>query len=66
MWANKLPQILWAYRTTPKTSTSETPFALAHGSEVMIPMEVGLPSHRRKNFNLSANEARLEENLDLL
>lgn len=30
-WAEDLPYILWAYRTTPRRATLETPFALAYG-----------------------------------
>ena len=30
-WADNLPEVLWVYRTTPRTSTSETPFWLAYG-----------------------------------
>lgn len=48
-----------------KTSTSETPFALAYGSEAVIPIEVGLPSHRMKNFNIGNNRV-LQKSLDLL
>ena len=25
-WAEELPNVLWAYRTTPRQSTGETPF----------------------------------------
>lgn len=32
----------------------------------MIPMEVRLPSHRRKGFDVKANDKNLEENLNLL
>ena len=27
LWAKKLPKVLWAYRTTPRTFTGETPFS---------------------------------------
>ena len=32
LWEDKLPGVLWAYRTTAKTSTGETPFSLACGT----------------------------------
>ena len=35
-----LPEVLWAYRTTQKSSTQETPFALAFGTEAVAPVEV--------------------------
>lgn len=57
LWADELPKILWAYRTTAKTSTSQTPFALAYESEAMAPVEVGLPSYRRRNFDPEKNVA---------
>lgn len=65
-WADELPEILCAYRTTPKTSTGETPFVLAYEIEAMIPVEVGIPSHRRKSFDTDENGRKLEEHLDLL
>ena len=37
VWPDELPGVLWAYRTTVKTPTGETPFKLAFGSETVIP-----------------------------
>ena len=31
-WVEYLPEVLWAYRTTHKSTTQETPFALAFGT----------------------------------
>ena len=45
-WPKELPSVLWAYRTTAKTPTGETPFQLAYGSETVIPAEVRLTSYR--------------------
>uniref|UniRef100_A0A803PKJ1 Integrase catalytic domain-containing protein n=1 Tax=Cannabis sativa TaxID=3483 RepID=A0A803PKJ1_CANSA len=45
-WANKLPVVLWAYRTTTKTSTRKTPFSLTYGTEALILAEAGLPTTR--------------------
>ena len=36
VWPNELPGVLWAYRTTVRTPTGETPFKLAYGSEAVI------------------------------
>ncbi|XP_027348120.1 uncharacterized protein LOC113859584 [Abrus precatorius] len=49
-WAEKLPKILWAYRCTPQTTTKETPSRLTYGTDAMVPVEIGEPSFRRKNF----------------
>nr|XP_023875558.1 uncharacterized protein LOC111988035 [Quercus suber] len=43
-WAEELPSVLWAYRTTSRRSTGETPFSLTYGAEAMIPVEVNLCS----------------------
>jgi len=39
-WAEEVPRIVWAYHTTPQTSTVETPFNLVYGSDTMIPVEI--------------------------
>ncbi|GJW44855.1 reverse transcriptase domain-containing protein [Tanacetum coccineum] len=36
-WVEELSNVLWAHRTTPKTSNEETPFSLAYGTEAVIP-----------------------------
>nr|XP_016502826.1 PREDICTED: uncharacterized protein LOC107820972 [Nicotiana tabacum] len=45
-WPELLPGVLWAYRTTGKTSTGETPFSLVYGAKALIPVEIGEPSMR--------------------
>ena len=30
-WVEELPNVLWAYRTTPRRSAGETPFSLTYG-----------------------------------
>ena len=45
-WHTKLSESLWAYRTTYKTPTQSTPYKLCFGTEVVIPLEVQLPSLR--------------------
>ena len=65
-WEDYLPEVLWAYRTTRKTATQETPFALAFGTEAVAPVEVRLKSPRVKFANAEHNEESLRLNLDLL
>ncbi|XP_027150204.1 uncharacterized protein LOC113750429 [Coffea eugenioides] len=65
-WLDELPSVLWAYRTTPRTATHETPFFLTYGTEAVVPAEVGLHSPRMQNFVASANEEELRCNLDML
>ena len=61
-----LLEVLWAYRTTLKSATRETPFALAFGTEAVAPVEVGLVSPRVKFANAKHNKETLRLNLDLL
>ena len=45
-WPEKLPNVLWTYRTTTRTPTRETPFNLIYGTEAVIPVEIELSSPR--------------------
>ncbi|KAL0319786.1 UNVERIFIED_CONTAM: Pro-Pol polyprotein [Sesamum radiatum] len=40
-WIDELPGVLWAYRTTARKSTGESPFNLVYGTEAVIPTEIG-------------------------
>jgi len=65
-WPEELPGVLWAYRTTAKTATGETPFSLVYGSEALIPVEIGEPSMRFTLATEESNDEELRTNLDLL
>ena len=45
-WDTRIPTVLWAYRITCKKLTGQTPFKLAYGQEVVMPMERMVPSLR--------------------
>ena len=55
----------WAYRTTTRVLTGETPFRLTFGTEAVIPVEVGLTSYRVKTYEDQKNQQELNSNLDL-
>ncbi|KAL0324912.1 UNVERIFIED_CONTAM: hypothetical protein Sradi_5060500 [Sesamum radiatum] len=65
-WVDELPSVLWAYRTTPRTTTGETPFSLSYGIEAVAPAEIGELSWRVKHYDLEANEQCLRMNLDFV
>ena len=65
-WLEELPNVLWAYRTTARTPTGETPFRLTYGTEAVIPVEVGVTSTRRAAFSEEGNDDELRINLNCL
>lgn len=45
-WHDKLGDALWAYRTTIRTATGATPYALVYEAEAVLPVEIKIPSLR--------------------
>ena len=45
-WAEKLPFVLWDYRTSICALTGATPYSLVYGSEAMLLIEVEIQSLR--------------------
>nr|AAK38382.1 hypothetical protein [Arabidopsis thaliana] len=68
MWSDVLHGVLWAYRTTPRKSTQETPFSLAYGLEAVIPIVTIIPSVRRtaSHANSDMNTQMLRDNMDFI
>ena len=65
-WPEELPNVLWAYRTTVRTLTGETPFSITYGTEVVIRVKVGITSMRREVFHEGSNDDQLRIKLDCL
>ena len=65
-WPEELPNVLWAYRTSAKTLTGETPFKLNYGTKAVRPIEVGITSMRKVFSQGSCNNDQLKVNLDCL
>lgn len=66
-WVDKLPQVLWAIRTTSRTTTGQTHFFMTYRIESMSPIKVGLPSpdHIRKYKSDFLEEKRDESKTKL-
>ncbi|XP_058223094.1 uncharacterized protein LOC131332813 [Rhododendron vialii] len=58
--------VLWAYRTTPRTATGETPYSLAFGAKAVVPIEVELLNYRTASIDHQENQEDLRAELDLL
>ena len=65
-WAEKLPNVLWAYQTTSRRSIGETLFFLTFGAEAVISTEINLCSARVVEFAPTQNDRLLMESLDFL
>ena len=66
IWPEELPSILWAYRTTARTPTEETPFWITYRNEAVIPAKVGLTGYRVHNHDESRNDEAIRLQLDLV
>ncbi|KAL2231768.1 UNVERIFIED_CONTAM: Gag-Pol polyprotein [Sesamum indicum] len=65
-WVDELPGVLWAYRTTPRTATGETPFCLVYGTEAIIPAEIGEESQRVMQYEPEMNRTERSFNLTVI
>ena len=65
-WPEELPSVLWAYRTTARIPTGETPFRLTYGTEAIISVEVGVASITREMFQEENSDDQLRVNLDCI
>ena len=45
-WHYLLSETLWAYRTSKRSATGVSPYSLVYGHDVVLPMEVVVPSLR--------------------
>lgn len=65
-WIEELPGVLWAYWTTKRRGTNETPFVLDFWHWVVIPTKATLFALCSQLVALKANEEQLRINLDLM
>lgn len=65
-WEEKLPSVLWAYRTTYKVTTGQTPFQLMYDQEAIVLAEFMVPSLRIAIKNRLGDMESLWERLYVL
>ncbi|GJU14957.1 hypothetical protein Tco_0458796 [Tanacetum coccineum] len=49
-----------------KVSTGDTPFSLVYGTEAVIPAEIGMPTIRTAEVNITTNDDERRIDLDIL
>ncbi|XP_059073276.1 uncharacterized protein LOC131874069 [Cryptomeria japonica] len=65
-WEEKLPSVLWAYRTTYKVTTGQTPFQIMYGQGAVVPAKFMVPSLRIAIENRLGDMESLRERLYVL
>ncbi|XP_066344336.1 uncharacterized protein [Miscanthus floridulus] len=65
-WVAELPTVLWSLRTSSSRATGYTSFFMVYGSEAILPTDLNYGAPRVKAYNEQANEASLEDAMDLL
>jgi hypothetical protein len=62
-WDLRVPVVLWAYRTTCKKLTMQTPFNLVYGLKAIVPMEYLVLSLRIVSFMDMDDTGAIQERL---
>jgi hypothetical protein len=65
-WVVELPSVLWSLRTTPSRATGFMPFFMVHGSEAVLPTNIGYGSPRVRAYTEEGNQVALEDAIDQL
>lgn len=60
----EIDTVLWAYRTSPLTATSETPFSLVYRNEAVIPAKIIFDFLRIETYKEESNAIAQKEELD--
>ncbi|XP_057418257.1 uncharacterized protein LOC130712437 [Lotus japonicus] len=65
LWADELITVVWAYNTTPQSTTGETLFKLAYGVDAMIPVEIQDMTFRVAAYEENQNRENVLVDLNL-
>lgn len=53
---DELQSQLWAYRTTTRTKTKESPYSLVYGLEEVMPLELIILTNQTENLDMDSND----------
>jgi hypothetical protein len=63
-WPDMFEEILWAYRTTPREATQQSPYSLVYRMEAVTHLELVTHSFRIDSYNESNNSKARTTDLD--
>nr|QBG82596.1 putative uncharacterized protein [Papaver somniferum] len=63
-WCEQLHNVLWAYMTTRRSATGESPFLLTYGAEAVIPTEILMPTTKTEAWEKNLTTHMMLERLD--
>lgn len=63
-WCVQLHNTLWAYRTTRRSATGESPFLLTYGAEAVIPTKIIMPTTKTDAWEKNLTADMMLERLD--
>jgi len=58
-WNIEFEDILWAYRTTRREPTGQTPFFMVYGTDPISPIEIQIPTIRVAKADIATNDQNL-------
>jgi hypothetical protein len=65
-WADRIPEALWAYRTTWRNTTGHTPYELVFGKQILLPIEFQIHTFRlAAELGLDLSEAQKQRVMQL-
>jgi hypothetical protein len=65
-WADRLPEPLWAYRTTWRNTIGHTPYELVYGKKIFLPIEFQIHTFRiATELGLNLDEAQKQRVMQL-
>ncbi|XP_074337435.1 uncharacterized protein LOC141674624 [Apium graveolens] len=65
-WVEELSWVLWADRTTPKTSMGQTPYSLVYDTKVVLSTEIIMPTLRCGTATYDSNKKELTHDIDTI
>lgn len=60
LWEELFHEVLWQYHTTHQSTTKEIPFTMVYGADIMLFIDINMPSWRHSQFDQDVNKPGFE------